>query len=86
MIPMSILVGATVLFGLISMYLVFKCKHSWEFVDKTELPSRVEEAVKNSIKLGNFWTSQIQDMLEKKVVIVLRCPKCGKAKILRESN
>jgi hypothetical protein len=64
----------------------FQCKHAWEFVDKTELPSRIEEARKHSVNLGNFWTAQVQDMLERKVIIVLRCPKCGNAKILRESN
>ena len=64
----------------------FQCKHAWEFVDRTELLSRIEQARKHSVNLGNFWTAQVQDMLERKVIIVLRCPKCGNAKILRESN
>lgn len=86
MIPMGILVGATLLFGLIAIYAILHCKHAWEFVDKTELPSRIEEARKHSVNLGNFWTGQVQEMLEKKVIIVLRCPKCGNSKILRENN
>lgn len=65
---------------------IFRCKHAWEFVDKTELPSRLEEAKKSGTNLATLWAYQVQEMSEKKVIIVLRCPKCGQPKILKESN
>lgn len=65
---------------------VFKCKHMWEFVDKTEFPAPIETATKNGISYHALWAEQIVKMSNKTVVIVLRCPKCGVAKILRETH
>lgn len=64
----------------------FRCKHAWEFVDKTEFPSKLEEATKRGVSVSSFWNSQVESLTTKWVVIVLRCPKCGEAKVLRESN
>jgi hypothetical protein len=67
----------------------FSCKHSWEFVDKTEFQPPVQEYVKAGGSRLHTWymsTDQIKSMSKKTVVIVLRCPKCGEAKILRETH
>lgn len=64
----------------------FQCKHAWEFVDKTEFPSKLEEATKRGVAVSSFWNSQLEEITTKRVVIVLRCPKCGQTKVLRESN
>jgi len=67
-------------------YNALKCKHAWEFVDKTEMSSRLEEAKKSGVNLREFWAYQLEEMAQKKVVIVLRCPKCGAPKIYTETN
>ena len=67
-------------------YTALRCKHAWEFVDKTEMTSRLEEAKKNGVNLREFWAYQLEEMAQKKVVIVLRCPKCGTPKIYTETN
>lgn len=65
----------------------FSCKHSWEFVDKTDFPPPIETAQKNGVDIGWDLTShQITHMSKRTSVIVLRCPKCGDAKILRETH
>lgn len=64
----------------------FRCTHAWEFVDKTEFPSPIETATKNGVSTYSFWNSQLEEMSKKTIVIVLRCPKCGSAKILRETH
>jgi hypothetical protein len=80
--------GVIIIVGiLVALFLhATKCKHAWEFVDKTELPSKIEEAKKNGVDVNDLWDSQIEEMSEKKVVIVLRCPKCGTPKIYSETN
>lgn len=87
---MTLLAGLVVL-GIaivVIMLLVqgFSCKHAWEFVDKTEFPSRLEEAIKHGVSVSSFWNSQLEAITTKRVVIVLRCPKCGATKVMRESN
>jgi len=65
----------------------FRCKHMWEFVDKTEFPPPIETAVKNGVNLTwGLTTWQRHAMSKKTVVIVLRCPKCGESQILRETH
>ena len=69
------------------LFVALRCKHAWEFVDKTEFPPPIEAAKKNGVDvkwdLGSF---QLQQMSKKTVLIVLRCPKCGSPKILRETH
>lgn len=65
---------------------VFSCKHSWEFVDKTEFPAPIETAKKNGVDSDDLYSEDIPKMSMKTVVIVLRCPKCGDTKILRETH
>lgn len=80
------LVSAIGIFLLALLVKAFSCKHAWEFVDKTEFPSKLEEAKKHGVCVSSFWHSQLESITTKRVVIVLRCPKCGSTKILRESN
>lgn len=69
------------------MYEIFRCKHQWEFVDKTEFPPPIEAAKKNGVSITWDLSSwQVQSMSKKTVVIVIRCPKCGTPKVLRESH
>lgn len=68
-----------------ALYLFFRCKHAWELVDKTQLPSRLEE-------MSKFWkpttmeTYRVVEAAEVRATLVIRCPKCGHCKIIRMSN
>lgn len=87
MTPLSALGIMGIAIVVISLLLkAFQCKHAWEFVDKTEFPPPIETAKKNGISVNYMWDSDIKEMSRKTVVIVLRCPKCGAAKILRETH
>jgi hypothetical protein len=66
------------------LYEIFRCKHQWEFVDKTEFPAPIETARKAQV--GEVWVSDIPEMSKKTIVIVIRCPKCGTPKVLRETH
>lgn len=60
-----------------------KCPHLWELVDKVEFPSIGEEARRLGMVLNDIkGMENIQAVYEKKVKIVLRCPKCGTSQIL----
>lgn len=71
---------------LLLLVIMSRCRHAWEFVDKTEPISKLEEAKKNGINVAYMSDFRIQEMSKKVVIIVIRCPKCGTAKVLRESN
>lgn len=88
---MTLLAGFGVLgIGIVVMTLLikaFECKHAWEFVDKTEFPPPIEAAKKNGVDIKwDLNSFQLHSMSKKTAVIVLRCPKCGDAKILRETH
>lgn len=85
MTSLILMAAAALLVTSLVMFL-FRCVHAWEFVDKTELISKLEEAKKNGINVNYILDWRIQEMSKKKVVIVIRCPKCGAAKVFRESN
>lgn len=87
MIAIGILSGLGAIVFVFLLYEIFRCKHQWEFVDKTEFPAPIEMAKKNGVSMTWDLSSwQIESMSKKTVVIVIRCPKCGMPKVLRESH
>lgn len=56
-----------------------RCPHAWELVDKTEFASPLDIYKKNDLTFTEakgsayFWLQ----LAQRKVVVVLRCPKCG---------
>lgn len=83
---LSMIYGAGMALLIIStLYLFFRCKHAWELVDKTQLPSRLEV-------MHQFWkpttmeTYRVVEAAEVRATLVVRCPKCGHCKIIRMSN
>ena len=50
------------------------CKHEWKIVDKTVLPSALEQMA----KAGGTSKIQGRGMVTKKVVVILQCETCGK--------
>ena len=81
---LGILSGLCASAFLFLLYDIFRCKHQWEFVDKTEFPAPIETARKAGV--GDVWVSDVPEMSKKTVVIVIRCPKCGTPKVLRETH
>ena len=65
---------------------LLRCVHAWELVDKTELPSKFEEMKKQGWIPQELSMSLISILSQKTIIIVIRCPKCGTPKILREKN
>jgi hypothetical protein len=87
MILIGILSGLGASAFIYLLYEIFRCKHQWEFVDKTEFPAPIETAKKNGVDVRWDLTSwQLHQMSKKTVVIVIRCPKCGTPKVLKEKH
>lgn len=63
---------------------LLRCVHAWELVDKTELPSRIETIRKN-IEFAYISSKYYPELSKKTIILALRCPKCGAAKIHKES-
>lgn len=81
---MTVTVGGFLIVALLFLWRFCRCVHPWEFVDKTELPSRLEEMVKAGE--SPMWSDDLMRASKRWVIIVIRCPKCGAAKVMRESN
>lgn len=65
---------------------LLRCVHQWELVDKTELPSSVETMAKNGVSFSRIWASDIPGLTIKTVILAMRCPKCGAAKIWKSNS
>ena len=80
------LTTGSVLFALFMIgWALCRCPHAWELVDKTELPSPIETGAKAGLTTISHFPSDAVKMMSKRLIIVIRCPKCGVAKVLRES-
>ena len=66
-------------------YALLRCKHPWELVDKTELPAPMETLVRCGVSTAWLGTFQIERMCRKKLILAMRCPKCGIARIYEKS-
>jgi hypothetical protein len=64
---------------------LFGCKHKWELVDKTQLPSKIE-IMKANWNPSKMTMPELLDVARVKILIVIRCSGCGAAKVIRESN
>ena len=71
---------------LILVWKFTRCIHPWNHLDKTELPSLFEECKKQGWMPTTMFPSDIARFARKTIIIVITCPKCGKVKVLRESN
>jgi hypothetical protein len=61
---------------------LLRCVHAWELVDKTEMKPPIEDmrAGMDYSLLDTRW------MVRRVLILVIRCPKCGTAKVIRETN
>lgn len=73
-----------ILFTLLMMFLaLMRCTHAWESVDREEIPSPIEVGRKAGLASVHYTTNQLPFLLQRKVIIVLKCPNCGSVKIIR---
>lgn len=70
-----ILAGAAVLWKCL------RCAHAWELVDKTEIEAPIETMAKSGFQSAAYWPSDLAKLASKRIVLAMRCPRCGKAKI-----
>ena len=75
---MAVLIAST-------LYLFFRCRHAWELVDKTQLPSRIEELCKHW-RPDRMSMDELLKVAKICATLVVRCPKCGHCKIIRMTN
>lgn len=78
----GVVVGLVFCIGV--MWKLFRCVHGWELVDKTEFPPPIRiyvELGSHRNHMGFLSAEQAQEMSKGKVVLVLRCTKCGAARI-----
>ena len=74
------ILGTTIVF----LWLALRCRHGWELVDKTELPPAIEAFEKNNgYRNTSGWLApdQAERMSRRTVILALRCPRCGAARI-----
>jgi hypothetical protein len=67
--------------GIIILWRIFSCKHYWELIDKTEIESRLETIMKTAKSFSYSFASDVTGAAYKRVVLALRCTKCGRARI-----
>jgi tRNA 2-selenouridine synthase SelU len=67
--------------------MIWNCKHDWKILDKTMLPSKMEELTRfgGGFK-GTAFAVDFDDMCQKNLVLTCACTKCGKLEVIRESN
>lgn len=63
---------------------MIRCLHAWDLVDKTDFDPPIHTYVQTGGHRNHFGylsESQIEDMSRRTVVLILRCNKCGAARI-----
>ncbi len=83
------------LLTLIPVILVFvgilmqtRCSHDWQLVDKSEFPAPIimyRESGGSRLHSGFLSDAQVERMCKKTILLVVRCSKCGHAKVLKET-
>lgn len=83
------LLGVIVAWSFVLAYFIlrrlFRCPHQWELVDKTQLPSKIEELCKHW-KPDTMTMKELLEVSKINATIVIRCNKCGECKIMKMSN
>jgi hypothetical protein len=89
-ILVELVLGACALLAVFAVVMglwsLFRCVHAWELVDKTEMDSGFENMAKAGVKDGSVWASDYVRLAARTVIIAMRCPKCGAARIYREKS
>ena len=84
---MGLDLGVTLVVALLVTWALTRCPHKWEFVDKTVIPPALDALTKvGSVSSFSYNPFDLPKLLATKVIIVIRCDKCGGSQVLRESN
>jgi predicted RNA-binding Zn-ribbon protein involved in translation (DUF1610 family) len=75
--------AAALVLALALIYRLFRCAHAWELVDKTEFCSQMEELEKHGYNYSVCKGDGITEATKRSATIVMRCPRCGAAKVIR---
>ena len=76
---------AGLILALALVFRLYRCTHAWELVDKTELPSKIEVLNKNW-RPSQMSMQELLKVATVRATIVMRCSRCGAAKIIEMSN
>ncbi len=79
---MSIEFGSVLMVVLLVLWRFCRCAHAWELVDKTKFPPKWDSMGDED----EYYISQVPHLLSRKIILVIRCTKCGAAQIFTESN
>jgi hypothetical protein len=77
-------VSLIVLGAIAGAWRLLRCAHAWELVDKTEFPPPIETFMRHGGThniSGFLGVDQAERISRRTVAIVLRCTKCGVARI-----
>ena len=70
--------------------MMFGCDHKWQVLDKTVIPSKMEVMGKNMRSFaginGSAFPLDFDTLAKETVVITFSCERCGKLKIVKETN
>lgn len=66
--------------------LLVGCKHEWKVIDKTDMPSGVEQLAAVGQTLSRMSGGEGIRMFAKQSTTVLTCSNCGTMKIVRTRN
>lgn len=83
-VAISIFLVSMIAAGITAVRLL-RCIHAWELVDKTELPSGFENMSAAGVKDAFLSPFDAPGMAKRTIILALRCPKCGAAKLYKES-
>lgn len=86
MAVLIISISASFLILLSILWRAFRCVHAWELVDKTEMASGFENMAKAGVRDGFCSPFDYPKLAARTVILALRCPKCGAARIYREKS
>lgn len=77
----AVTAGWSAAFALFVIWRLFRCRHHWELVDKTEMDSRLETIMKTTGQFSYAFSSEITSAAYRRVILAMRCSKCGRAVI-----
>ena len=78
----GVVVGLVFCIGV--LWKLFRCVHAWELVDKEVFDPPLHMYVQlggHRNHTGFLTPAQAQEMSKRTVILVMRCPKCGAARI-----
>jgi hypothetical protein len=78
----AVAAGSSFAVTLFLLHRVLRCKHDWQLVDKTEMPSRLEIIRQGrSHEVPYLSGTDLYRIAYRRTVLAMRCSRCGHAVI-----